>query len=536
MPGIERALPLFVFALAAEVGCGGSFAPSAAPSPDMPPDAALLPARVRRLTNLELERSVGALVGKPEALAEELPPDVRSDGYTPNANQDVSAAWALRYSALVRELTRRAASERLNELAPCSKTPSDACKRDVIETLGRSAFRRALNSDEKSSLLATFADGEQGGAGFAAGLALLLRALLESPHFVYVTELGDGGKPGDVVTLTDAEIASELAYTLRGGPPDEELLQAAERGTLRDPEQRAAQARRLLGESDTRHHFRRFVLEWLEVDGLLRTAKSERLYPDYERLKPFMLNETQSFVDEVMVHAGGSVAALLGAGFVSVEPEMARFYGLTTYGPRATLGSSGRLGILQQASFLAAHAHEDSTSPVKRGDFVMRKLLCEQVKRPAEIGIEVVMPPPSTAITTRERFAAHEREAGCAGCHQALDAFGFAFESFDAMGGRRREENGKPIDSAVTVKLGDEALKLAGSVELSTHLAADPRVAECFARNAFRYFSAQKDAKVEATFLALRRELPAERQGNLFDALIAYLSSDLFVKREVKAP
>jgi len=234
-----------------------------------------------------------------------------------------------------------------------------------------------------------------------------------------------------------------------------------------------------------------------------------------------------------MVHAGGSLRALLTANFASVEPNMARFYGLSTYGPRARLGNSGRLGILQQASFLAAHAHEDMTSPVKRGDFVMRKLMCQKVRRPSEIGIEVVMPAPSTVSTTRERFGAHSTEPGCSGCHLTLDAIGFTFEGFDAMGGARQRENGKPIDSRASFELFGEAVKLDNSLELTRHLADDPRSAECFARHAFRYFSAQDDARVESSFLALRSELDDDQQANLFEALLAYVQSDLFIEREV---
>jgi Protein of unknown function (DUF1588) len=104
-----------------------------------------------------------------------------------------------------------------------------------------------------------------------------------------------------------------------------------------------------------------------------------------------------------MVHHGGSVRALLSAGFASVDPPMARFYGLHGYGPEASLSGSGRLGILQQASFLSAHAHEDSSSPVKRGDFVLRRLLCETVKRPGEVGINIVFPEPvpSAPVVTK---------------------------------------------------------------------------------------------------------------------------------------
>ena len=151
--------------------------------------------------------------------------------------------------------------------------------------------------------------------GLAKGTEAILTALLESPSLVYLTELGPGGPAGSVVTLTPFEIASLLSFTLRGGPPDDALLQAAASGALLRPEAREAQARRLLAMSDTRFQFRRFILEWLEVDGLPRTVKSADLYPDYDEVKSHMLSETTAFADEVMVYAGGSVAALLGARF-----------------------------------------------------------------------------------------------------------------------------------------------------------------------------------------------------------------------------
>ena len=283
-----------------------------------------------------------------------------------------------------------------------------------------------------------------------------------------------------------------------------------------------------------RYQFRRFVLEWLEVDALLQTAKNSRLFPSYDALKPFMLAETESYVDEVMVNGGASVQSLLAGGFASVGPEMARFYGLTSYGPRASLRGTGRLGVLQQASFLAAHAHEDVTSPVKRGDFVMRKLLCEKVKRPAEIGLEVVMPPPSATLSNRERLAQHIADPGCAACHTTLDAIGFTFEGFDAMGARQTTDHGKPVNAHARVLLGASArdgLELDSSAGLTQALLENPTISECFARHAFRYFSAQSDPGVEASCLGLRAQLSAAQRDNLFQVLLAYVASDLFALR-----
>lgn len=517
-------------------GCAGALAPARS-EVGLAPDAKLLPTRTRRLTNLELERSVRALTGQKTALASELPPEVRQEGYTPNANQDVSATWATRYAALAAELANRAAHDPQARLSSCRDAKSRECRATVVRELGLRAFRRPLEPGEQRRLEELLMEGWSEGEQFETGLALLLRALLEAPSFLYLSELGAANQTGARVRLDDYELASQLSYTLRGGPPDRELLRAAAAGELQRPDERVAQAERLLGLPDTRHQFRRFALEWLEVDGLLQTAKSSQRFPSYDALKPFMLAETESYVDEVMVNGGASVQSLIAGGFASVGPEMARFYGLSTYGPRASLAGTGRLGVLQQASFLAAHAHEDVTSPVKRGDFVMRKLLCEKVKRPGEIGLEVVMPPPSTTLTNRQRLARHIADPSCAGCHTTLDAIGYTFETFDAMGGAQTTDHGLPITSQVTVRLdkaGPAPLALSSSLELTRALLENPAISECFARHAFRYFSAQADAAVEASFLSLREQLPAERRDSLLSVLLAYIASDLFVLREVQ--
>ena len=518
------------------VGCGAGAASNAVPKVSLATNAELLPARTRRLTNHEVERSVADLTGLPISFADELPPDVRQEGYTPNVNQDVSSAWASRYQALIAELAARAVRAG-QAFVGCRKLDAASCREQAVRELGLRAFRRPLAAEETRALVGLLEESAANGDSFEVGLGLLVRALLEAPSFLYVSELGRVNAAGARTRLTDYEIASELAFTLRGTAPDAGLLQAAEQGRLTTPDERVQQARRLLDMPDTRYQFRRFALEWLEVDGLLQTAKSSRLFPSYDALKPFMLAETESYVDEVMVNGGASVQALLAGGFASVGPEMARFYGLHGYGARASLGGTGRLGVLQQASFLAAHAHEDVTSPVKRGDFVLRKLLCEKIKRPAEIGLEVVMPPPSASLTNRQRLGQHIADPGCASCHTTLDAIGFTFESFDATGAAQTLDHGKPIDAHADAKLGQtatETLALDSSESLTHALLENPTVSECFARHAFRYFSAQADPRVEASFLSLRAQLPAEQRDNLFNVLLAYIASDLFVLRTVQ--
>ena len=117
------------------------------PQVSLPEGAKLLPARARRLTNFELDNSLSRLTGLEVALGPQLPRDVRQEGYTPNANQDVSSAWAARYSALVGELSTRAASK-LGQASTCHDL-SPACRKLQVQQLGRLAFRRSLSAEER---------------------------------------------------------------------------------------------------------------------------------------------------------------------------------------------------------------------------------------------------------------------------------------------------------------------------------------------------------------------------------------------------
>ena len=528
-------------AICTVVGCRPQGADAPAPVA-LPADARLIPARLRRLSNAEYEKAASDLLGESVQVQRLLPPDVRQDGFTLNAAQPVPAAHATRLATLARELAHTSVERNLTRLIPCSSgashvttgsntaSASEACIDGFVRDFARRAFRRPATTTEVRGLRELFARGQHGGGGFAGGAELVLSALLQAPSFLYVREVGEPVAPGRRA-LTSLEMGSSLAFLVSGGPPDAELLDAAEQGALLDPAVRAAQARRLLGKSDTRHHFRRFVLEWLEVDQLEDLGKDVELAPRFERLKPHMLDETRAFVDEVMVHDDGSVRALLSAGFASVDPTMARYYDFEAYGPRVSLKNSARFGLLQQASFLAAHAHEDITSPIKRGDFVMRKLLCTTLPRPQELNIEVTIPAPTLTQTTRERFTEHVTNKSCQACHAQIDPLGYTFENFDAAGRERSQQNEKRIVTRSTVSIDGKSYEFGDSTELSRWLSRNPTTHACFARHAFRYFSAQSDPEVERSFARMTDTLDPSLRENLIELVVAYVRTDLFALR-----
>lgn len=489
---------------------------------------ALLPARQRRLSNVEYERTVHEWLDVDVALADRLPPDVRQNGFSRNSEEPVAAAFATRLGSLASEVATLAVARPGARWTCTSDTLS--CATSLVEREAPRALRRAPEPEEKARLVDLYVQAEALEAG--SGARWLITALLQSPSFLYVSERGSPTTLPGRRRLDSFEIASALSYTIRGGPPDDELLDAARRNALAEPSARRDQARRLLAQSSTRHHFRRFVLEWLEVDQLERTAKVPDVATHYEDLKPRMLAETSAFVDEVMVHRGASVASLLDGGFSSVDPKLARFYDFDAWGPRVDSRRAGRVGLLQQASFLAAHAHPDSSSPVKRGDFVLRRLLCINLPRPQELDIEVSIPTPDHSLTTRERFSAHQANTSCRACHDSIDALGFTFESFDAAGKQRKLENGRTIDTKSHFEFGDLSGDFSDSVDLSRWLAGRSETRDCFDRHALRYFTAQSDRRVEASLTRWLGSLPAEKRGNLIETLVAFVGSDWFVLRE----
>lgn len=497
-----------------------------------PGKGALLPTRVRRLSNLELERSVRHVLAleadEPLEIASRLAPDVRQAGYTLNAEQTIASTLGVSWSRLVDEVTTHAVTTHPERFIRCDR---DGCLDAFLGAVVLRAWRRPVTPSEVRALRTLYQEGAKA-AGRAAGVQIVLSVLLQSPSFLYVTELGEPSHADDaVVQLTQYEIAAALAYTLSGSPPDTALLLAAQRGELMSREKRLRYARKIIGRSSTRYHFRQFVLEWLEVDDLESTAKDKELHPRYEPLKKSMLNETRAFVDEVMVHHGASVSALLNGGFSSVDPSMARYYGLKAFGPVVPLSGTRRRGVLQHASFLARHAHPDSTSPVRRGDFVLRKVLCKKMPRPAELGIEVVIPRPVKGQSTRQRYAQHVADPSCQSCHQTIDPLGFVFEAFDAAGKRRELDGGQPVDTSATVFLEGQQLRFKDSAQLSSWLATQTTVQECFARQAYRYFSAQSADEPERAFVDFYRELEPDQRASLIDVLLSYIASDLFVYR-----
>jgi hypothetical protein len=455
-----------------------------------------------------------------------LVPDLEQSGFSVNAAQIVDPVLAGQLNEAAETLAKAFVTRPNAELARCVESNARSCALDFIEALAARAYRRPLSEEEQTGLSNLLDVGSSGGA-LVDGVELALTAILQAPAFVYVTELGTSD--AKIVELTPHEVAAQLAYVVTGGPPDAQLLEAAANNALQTADQRETEARRLIRKSSTRFQFRRFVREWLGITTVSELVKDQEAFPRFNELRSLMLAETDAYVDEVLIHEGASLKSLLTAGFSVAPPVLATWYGLTREtSARRSLSGTGRVGILQQASFLSAHSHPLESGPVLRGVAVIRRLLCRTLQPPSE---QLPPPAPDPGLTTRERFAVHSSTSSCAGCHSYIDPMGFSFENFDAMGGARSLENGRAIVTTGSVQIDDHEREVKDSVDLAHELAQSPEAEACYARQALRFVSGQTNEATEDGFLELLERLPDAQKHSVLEIVIAFVRSELFVRR-----
>lgn len=520
------------------------------------PGSPYLPARIRRLTNAEYDASVQTLLGTTMAPSTKFafPPDARQGptnapagaAFTVNDAQRVDPVLADKLDTAAQALVTEARGNgKLATLSPCASPTGaggEACARTFLQSFGAKVYRRALTDEEVTALvsgpMSAYHVGADGYA-YADGIDLLTRILLQSPAFLYVTELGEVGA-GGTFAMTSNEIASSLSYLLTSAPPDATLMGNAASGMLTTPEGREAEARRLLGTPAGRARFVRVVREWLGIDDVAHREKAQSVYPDFAGVAQAMEAESAAFIDEVLTNSTGTLAELLTADWTIVDAPLATVYGVTSAGAgrKTMLTGAKRRGILNQGAFLSVYANTNSSHPVFRGVAIMRRIACLPIHDPGALGIVVSFPAADSTKTTRARFEAHAQSDQCASCHATIDPLGFAFENFDGMGKARTTENNLPINTSVTLATGSDLDgTYADSNALTAALAASDSVKACLARQIFHSTAARSDstiAGVENAFLEVWRQLPAAQQGRLPDVLVAFVRSPQFVQRRAE--
>src|SRR5439155_7228962 len=279
-------------------------------------------------------------------------------------------------------------------------------------------------------------------------------SVLMSPHFCYRLDLSPSG-PG-VRPLTDVALASRLSYFLWSSMPDAELLAHAASGDLHRPEVLQAQTRRMLRDDRIRGLATEFAGNWLDFRRFEEhNAVDRERFPSFtDELRSAMFEEpVRFFVD--LVRADRPVLDCLYAHHTFVNAALARHYGMPemTRGPDEWVRVDdadryGRGGLLPMAIFMTKNAPGLRTSPVKRGYWVVRRLLGETIPAPPAQVPELPNDEAKVELPLRELLARHRAEARCAKCHERFDAFGLVFEGYGPVGERRvKDLGGRPVEA-----------------------------------------------------------------------------------------
>ncbi len=413
----------------------------------------------------------------------------------------------------------------------------------ALQAFAERAFRRPLSEEERDGIAAFYRLlRDEDGLGHEDAVRDSVASILMSPHFLYRVDLP--GEGTGIQPLSDYDLASRLSYFLWASMPDQELLDHAASGDLHEPEVLVSQTRRMLRDDRVRGLATEFGGHWLDFRRFEEHNSVDRgRFPAFDdELRRSMFEEPiRYFID--LVQNDLPVSEFLEGRHTFVNPALARLYGMPVpdAGPDGWVRIDdatryGRGGLLPMAVFLTQNSPGLRTSPVKRGYWVVRRLLGENIPAPPPNVPD--LPDDEAKLgdqTLRETLARHRADQSCAICHQRFDAIGLAFEGYGPVGEARTVDlGGRAVETRVDFPGGGEGDGLEG---LRAYLETARR--EEFVENLGRKLLAYALSRTllpsdDATLAAMRSRLEADggRFGTLVETIV---TSPQFRNRRVEA-
>lgn len=488
-----------------QVNSGGGGSTSAgsgganANQPPFPNPPAYQPAvgMLRRLTQTQFRNSIRDLLGVQPDISD-LQEDDWTGGFAAigasilSSSEDGVVAFQEQIEAAVNTVI----SDNTKRQALLGCTPSgmanDTCIKGFAQAFGLRAWRRPLVTAEVDRIvaLATKAATDLGSANEGARWATI--AILNSPNFLYRSELGAADPKGGL-RFTGYEMAGRLAYLIWNSGPDKALLDQAASGALATTDGVRTAATTLLNSTNGREAVGSFAEEYMQLYKVLRQAKDPGLFPEYTpTLQTALVRDVrETWTSVAFDDTSANALSVFTTTKAVVNSELAKLYGLDTAGLTATtfqtktLPADGpRIGVLSKAGFLSQWANQQEGSPTLRGKFMREALMCLVVPPPPP-GVSTVLPPAPAGQhqTKRQKLEIHRLDDACAGCHALMDPLGLPFENFDAIGRYRTTDDTLPVDPSGEFN----GKRVANARELGQVMSTDPLMAQCFVRKYYSY-------------------------------------------------
>lgn len=332
-------------------------------------------------------------------------------------------------------------------IASSLKSDEKAYGREVLQRFLRRVWRRPATSAEVERYMVLFAKYRPEFPTFEEAMVEVLATALTSPEFLYLTQRAPSTDKKTPARLSDLELASRMSFFLWSSIPDEELLSLAEQSKLRTPEVFASQVKRMLADPRAKRFSQHFVEQWLGLEGL-----NNATHIPAGPLREAMREEPIAYFEEVLTQ-NRSIMDFIHSDYAVVNERLASHYGIAkVYGPHfravpvpATLN---RGGLLTNSAMLAMNSDGKDSNPLKRGVWMLKRILHDPPPPPPPDVPEVDLTNPEILkLTVKERIADHRNKAACASCHSRIDPWGIAFENYDAMGLYRTQIKNKPVDA-----------------------------------------------------------------------------------------
>ncbi len=445
------------------------------------------------------------------------------------------------YQAAAEQLSAQVAADpaALARLMPAN-APADLAGKEqaFITTFGTRAYRRPLEVSELAEASKLFERAPTlmpGKDPFLGGVELTMQLFLQSPHYLYRSELSTA-QVGMAIPLNDYEVASKLAFSLTNSMPDDTLFSLAASGGLKNRDAVLAQAQRLLATPAAGTTLDSFHSQLLRIGGLDTLAKDNVLFPVFTPAVAASLGpESLAFMRWAFTEGHG-MKDVLTLPVTFANSAIAGVYGLqgtfTNELVKIDLKPTERAGLLTRLGFLAANASRTNPSPIRRGAFINERIFCKALP-PLPPGA-TPLPPTNNAETTtnRQRVEAHTSVCGAA-CHTAIiNPPGFAFENYDAIGGYRATDNGSPVNATDTYEFtAGMKQPFNGPIEFSTFAADNADAHNCIAQQWMSYLYARSPAPED---VALRAYLGAKSKNSTLaikDIVLALVNHDAFLTR-----
>jgi hypothetical protein len=506
---------------------------------------------MRRLTEAQYRQSIADIFGADVNVTGRFEPDSRKDGLLAigTAWVTVTPAGLEQYDLMARGIATQVVDEKhRGTLFPCTPVAVDkfdaTCARRFFERSAKLLLRRPPTPQEIDSRVAIAKGATATTGNFYTGVSYGLASLLSSPDYLFRVETAQPGAGGQQVTAFTK--ASRISYLLWNSTPDEELLNAAEKGELNNQQGLSKQVTRMMRSPKFETGLRAFFTDMLQFDLFREVIKDPEIYPAFSAaVATDAQEETLRVIVQQLIDRGGDYRDL----FTLRNTQMTRLLGALYAVPVAKSAgwqefqfpeASGTdqyghvvegvpvAGLLTQASFMMVHSHPGRSSATLRGKAIRETFLCQKVPDPPPaVDFKLVEDTHNPQYKTlRDRLTAHRANPVCAGCHKITDPIGLTLENFDGIGAFRTMENGELIDGSGEVN--GRMVKTALSLGQVLH--DDPQITTCLVHNVFGYAAGRVPEPSEAASLKALEKSFQKSGYKLPELLREMVLSDDFYK------